>query len=175
MKTIKDAKLIGGRDALLKRPEHMALIGLITANWSQVEEDLALLYSYLLAQRGPPVRFGHPVDPLGVEMFFNFPSRPQRMKMLALCISDRASEEMAKQFEAVAKAVGQAAKLRNKLVHTRLGVDKNREDALVAIPLVGDMFEISKSDLHDALEAIEMARIAVLKFNGELRRRLNGD
>jgi hypothetical protein len=169
-----DVMLKVGTRVLLERPSLMALFGLITANWSQLEEHIALFYAYLLGQHGPSQRYGQPVDPMGVHIFFELASWHQRKKLLSLMIGTRLPAESLKIFNSmVVKTVETAAKHRNGLVHTRLAVSDQYPDALVAVPLIGDMRVIMQSNLDEAIERIEQARQAVMEFEHDARQLLN--
>jgi hypothetical protein len=171
VKTLSEASFSGGSDALLEhRPEMMAKLGLIAANWAEVEEALALLFAWLLGQNGEPGEFGQPVDALGIEFFHEIPSSYQRLKMARRSTEHRLSEGLQEAFKKdVIPVFEKAGKCRNLFLHNRLGVDERYPYALVMNPLVGELCLIEEKDLTEALEAIAVAKNAVWMFNKQAR------
>lgn len=171
MKTLDVASFMGEDDALLKqRPVMIAKLGLIAANWAEVEEALALLFAWLLGQNGQPEEYGQPVDALGIEFFNEIPSAHQRLKMVRRSTEHRLSEALQGTFaKQVMPVFESAGKLRNIFLHNRLGVDEKYPNGIVMNPLVGDIRLVEEKDLDEALAKIEAARDAICAFNRQAR------
>jgi hypothetical protein len=169
-----DTALKGGPRVLAEQPKLLGMIGLIAAEWSAMEERLALLYGYLMGQRGPALEYGHPIDPVAIHIFYQLEPRHQRQRLLRTIASIRLdARDVYPELSEAIRLMDRAARARNDLMHTRLGVSDSYPSSLVAIPLVGDMKEIDERFLDEALADIEAAQQAVSKAEYAARVLLN--
>jgi len=174
MQHIAESLFRNDSNELFKRKDIVAFIGLLTIQWSRIEQELAFLHAYLLGQREVKDDYGNAVDAYGVSIFFAIPSLHQKLLLLKSCIEHRISGVAATYFEKnTAKLVQAAANQRKKFVHTGMRHKDTSLDVLIADPLVGDSFEIRVKDLHEAMDSLEAAWISVIRFHEMCRYCLN--
>jgi hypothetical protein len=159
----------------LERSRLLMLIGLVAAEWSALEERMALLYGYLVGQRGPAEEYGQPVDETAVNIFYELEARHQRQRLLRsiACMRMGTPKAYAELSEAL-DLVDKASHGRNDLMHTPLVVSDLYPSSLVAAPLVGEMREIDEQFVEETLKEIEQARLAISHAEQVARRQLQG-
>ena len=117
-----------------------------------------------MGQRGPAQECGHPIDPAAIHIFYQLEARHQRQRLLKTIASIRLdTSDVYPELSEAIKLIDRAARARNDLMHTRLGVSNSYPSSLIAIPLVGGMKEIDERFLDEALFDIEAAQQAVSK------------
>jgi hypothetical protein len=167
-----DLSFKAGKNVLLVEcPDLMALVGLIAAEWAKVEEELAFLYDYLLAQRGEPKEFGHSVDGLGVATLYAVESNRTRESMLLLAVEWRMGLDAVEHFKInVIAPLNVARKGRNRIAHARMFVSEKYHGALILRARDGEYYRVTENWLRGVVDSIYTASEAVQHFHHKVAR-----
>lgn len=150
---------------MTNRPQQMAQLGLVIAQWAYVEQAMAFLYDYLLAQHGPPEEFGRPVDGLGVAAFGVVRATRTKLDLLHLAIEWRLGAEVLAEFVSDAgKKIELASKARNVLAHGLVEFSDSHPDALI-IDWNGQEIIYRPADFAATTEKLRIAHEAVARFH----------
>lgn len=169
---VREAILWPTAQLLEKRPVQMAHIGLIVTRWAYVEQAMAFLYDYLLAQRGESREFGWPVDGLGVASFGAVRSIRTKIDLLSLAIEWRLGESVLEEFKrSTVKRIEAAVRPRNVIAHALVEVHDDKPDALV-FDLNGREITYAQADLVEILSKIADAHESVVWFHNKKARSL---
>ena len=163
----------GPRSSLLKeRSSQLAQLGIIVADWSSVEQVMAFLYDYLLAQRGEPREFGHSIDGLGVAAFGVVHSVRTKLDLLHYVIEWRLGLEILAEFRSTTgEKIAAAAKARNTLAHGVVEYSNAVPDALI-INWNGREIIYREQDFEEVRSKIRAAYEAVVWFHNKRARGL---
>lgn len=169
---MRELILINTLNLLDKRPQQMAYVGLIVARWAYIEQALAFLYDYLLAQKGPSQECGHPIDGLGVASFGVVRSLRGKLDLLHFAIEWRLGEAVLKKFkQSVGKKFDAASIARNVLAHGLVSLSEDHPDSLV-YDLGGNEYVYTESKLLDVVDLLADAHEAVSSFHNIRARKL---
>ncbi|HKQ81206.1 MAG TPA: hypothetical protein VJS42_03335 [Steroidobacteraceae bacterium] len=162
-----------GHENRLRYSHLFAQVGMIATSYCEMEQELAFFCAYLLGQRDPPEGFGHPVDPVAIEIFNGMHSRAPQRKFLNALIGSRIGDSNWDPIKEMWAAIENAAVDRNFLMHTPLRVSESYPDSLIASPLEGDSYEIDSKMLDLVIEEIAVAHKAIHVAWQEARKKLN--
>jgi len=111
---------------LLEKPELLARVGYIAAQWSEIEVLLGLLLANFLNLERKAA----------LEMYMSFTNTYPREGLLKAAASTKLEKEIFDDFcDVYLKEIKNCAKQRNKVVHSGWATSNNYPDALIRIPL----------------------------------------
>jgi hypothetical protein len=110
-------------NALAKRPELAAQIGIIAALWSRVEMWLGVILGDFL---GTEPKFG-------LAMYFAIVSTSARTDTIAAAATERLDARKMLEFEKLVKTIRARARERNRIVHSNWGISAKHPDAIVSV------------------------------------------
>jgi hypothetical protein len=119
-------------EAVEKRPARAIRIAGIAAGWALVEEDLALLYSYLLGTgERSAKRRRHTLDPVGIQVFEALHALNNRIDLLNRLAKWRSPAGEQATITQLSTEVRRVSLLRNRIVHGLWGICDDFPDDLV--------------------------------------------
>lgn len=155
---------------LEKRPLHLAYLGMAVSRWAYVEQSMAFLYDYLLAQKGTGQGFSQPIDGLGIASFGAVRSTRTKLDLLYLAVEWRMDEAMLGEFKSVtARKVEAASKERNILAHGIVEYSDQVPDALL-VQWNGQYKTYRYADFEATLDKIKEAEVSVSYFHNKRAR-----
>lgn len=171
-----------GLSILIERPECLAGIGLVAAQWSHVEASLADLYMHVHA------KFVHwpgagelsgtnsvTIDRSHLMVIDAVESLRARLSMIGAMLNARGGKDLAVEFEVLSKEIGRRARERATVVHGRWGTSRSHPSGLVLIPSNGGrLIWYTEDDFRHIAERIsdtqEKIRLFIEKCGNEFRR-----
>lgn len=131
---------------LRSRPEHMKLVGLVSAEWAMIELQLYDIFVLLCGRRLLTRLVG--------EIFDGLESLSLRLDLVGRFLRQQAPD-FSDEFEReIRKKVRKGAGFRNSLIHTKWGVIEKFPDDLIKVSMTGDCARFSVKDLEDVLTRI---------------------
>lgn len=154
------------RRLLEDRPRQLAQVGLVIARWAHVEQAMAFLFDYLLAQVGEAQEYGQPVDGSGVLEFSEIRSTRAKLDELNRLVELRMGLDAAREFElTTARLIKIASNARNVLAHGLIHASDEYPDALVIETWNGMEQVFREPEFRDALRKIDEAYESTLEFH----------
>lgn len=169
----RDKSVSSGPNIVLERPELAAQIGSICANWNLIERDMLALYAQLMGIGLPKLPgFFPPTHPVAYQIFDALNSLHARMDLLARLCKSYSLPDESKYFEdklrpRMRKRFGE----RSVIAHGNWGICKDYPDALVLMPIFGEMQIYKLHDLEQVSERILKLHSDFGKFAGPIYRR----
>lgn len=104
--------------------------------WALIENDLSLIYSYLLGTTlpQPPDRFHPPLHPLGLQVFEALHALNNRIDLLNRLAKWQATTKERERIEDLIIQLRKASNLRNGIVHGMWGICDDYPDDLILHP-----------------------------------------
>lgn len=164
-------------EAVEKRPARAIRIAAIAAGWALVEEDLALLYGYLLGTgERSATRRRHTLDPVGIQVFEALHALNNRIELLNRLAKWRSPIVEKTAVQELSKEVRRVSLLRNRVVHGLWGICDEYPDDLILHGTLDDSESRIYKD-HDLKQVLTKVRTLharlydlVKKMNGRLTR-----
>lgn len=171
-----------GLTVLIERPECLAGIGLVAAQWSHVEASLADLYMHA------NTKFMHwpgdgelsgtnsvTIDRSHLTVIDAVESLRARLSMIGAMLNARGGKDLADEFEVLSREIRRRARERATIVHGRWGTSRSHPSGLVLIPPSdGRLVWYTEADFRQIAERIsdtqEKIRLFVEKCGDVFRR-----
>lgn len=151
-----------GLEVLIERPECLAGIGLVAAQWSHVEASLSDLYMHV---NGDFVQWpgdgalresnSGTIDPNHLTVIDAVESLRARLSMISAMLKARGGKDLAAEFEVLVGEIRRRARERAKVVHGRWGTSQSHPDGLVLIAPRGEkLVRYTEADFRQIAERI---------------------
>ena len=158
---------------LLERANLAALLGVVSAEWSNLDSHIMFLYALLMGRYLPsPPGFTPPLHPVALQVFDTLETQRLRLDLLEKLgkwlIKD---EELLEELKSkVLPSIKRASKLRNALVHADWGIANEYPEDLILKPTFGHHMVYTEDDFNEAINRILNARDAIVAFEQKLRK-----
>ncbi|MEH6697366.1 MAG: hypothetical protein V7672_01570 [Brevundimonas sp.] len=158
----------GGADILLERPALAAQMGNIVANWVLIEDDLMILYGFLMGVYiDLKPGFAPPTHPVARQIFSVVESFNARLELVEELCKWVASDEL-ESFSCFRKSVRRVSSGRNLVAHGNWRLCAKYPDDLILEPPFGHSIRYTLGDFRDInvriLEARKELRQIIQRF-----------